>query len=94
MRSSCKLIGLIATLVAPALLSAQTYPSTADPRSNLKPGRFDAGDGGEQHAPRVVLAEAGAVRLGARPDVHQLRRGVRHATTRTRATSPVSRFGT
>jgi hypothetical protein len=43
MRSSCKLIGLIATLVAPALVSAQTYPSTTDPRSNLKPGRFDAG---------------------------------------------------
>src|SRR3954447_12048441 len=43
MRSSCKLITLIATMVAPALLSAQSYPSTADPRSNLKPGRFDAG---------------------------------------------------
>src|SRR5665213_3160562 len=43
MRSSYKLIGLIATLVAPALLSAQTYPTAADPRSNLKPGRFDAG---------------------------------------------------
>ncbi len=43
MRSSCRLIGLIATLVAPALVSAQTYPSAADPRSNLKPGRFDAG---------------------------------------------------
>jgi hypothetical protein len=43
MRSSSNLIGLIATLVAPALLSAQTYPSAADPRSNLKPGRLDAG---------------------------------------------------
>jgi hypothetical protein len=43
MRSSCKLIVLIATLVAPALLSAQSYPSAADPRSNLKPGRLDAG---------------------------------------------------
>jgi hypothetical protein len=43
MRSSINLIGLIATLVAPALLSAQTYPSAADPRSNLKPGRLDAG---------------------------------------------------
>lgn len=43
MRSSCKLIVLIATLVAPALLPAQSYPSAADPRSNLKPGRFDAG---------------------------------------------------
>jgi len=43
MRSSINLIGLIATVVAPALLSAQTYPSAADPRSNLKPGRLDAG---------------------------------------------------
>ncbi len=57
MRSSLKVIGLIATFVAPALASAQTdaprtievtpgatYPSAADPRSNLKPGRFDAGE--------------------------------------------------
>jgi hypothetical protein len=43
MRSSCKLIGLVAIVVAPALLPAQTYPSATDPRSNLKPGRFDAG---------------------------------------------------
>ena len=43
MRSACKLVVLIATLVAPALLSAQSYPSAADPRSNLKPGRLDAG---------------------------------------------------
>src|SRR5258705_10775031 len=43
MRSSCKLIVLIATLVAPPLWSAQSYPSAADPRSTLKPGRFDAG---------------------------------------------------
>ncbi|MEO5817755.1 MAG: hypothetical protein ABIT20_20975 [Gemmatimonadaceae bacterium] len=43
MRSSCKLIVLIATLAAPALLPAQSYPSAADPRSNLKTGRFDAG---------------------------------------------------
>ena len=43
MRSASKLIGLIATLVAPMLVSAQSYPSAADPRSNLKPGRFDAG---------------------------------------------------
>ena len=43
MRSSCRLLGLIATIVAPTILSAQTYPSAADPRTNLKPGRFDAG---------------------------------------------------
>jgi hypothetical protein len=43
MRSSRRLIGIFATLVAPAILSAQTYPTTADPRTNLKPGRFDAG---------------------------------------------------
>jgi hypothetical protein len=30
-------------LVLPALLAAQTYPDTADPRSGLKPGRLDAG---------------------------------------------------
>ena len=41
MRSSSRLIGLIATAVAPMLLSAQTYPSAADPRSKLKPGRLD-----------------------------------------------------
>ena len=43
MRSSSRLIGLIAIAVAPMLLSAQTYPSAADPRSKLKPGRLDAG---------------------------------------------------
>src|ERR1041385_2872100 len=43
MRSSSKLIGLIATVVAPILVSAQTYPSASDPRTGLKPGRFDAG---------------------------------------------------
>jgi hypothetical protein len=43
MRSSGKLIALTAILVAPAFVSAQTYPSATDPRSNLKPGRFDAG---------------------------------------------------
>jgi hypothetical protein len=43
MRSTWKMLGLIATVVAPALVSAQTYPTAADPRSNLKPGRFDAG---------------------------------------------------
>ncbi len=43
MRSSSRLIGLIATAVAPMLLSAQTYPSAADPRSKLKPGRLNAG---------------------------------------------------
>ena len=36
------LILLIAAMVAPALASAQTYPSAADPRSKLKPGRLDA----------------------------------------------------
>src|SRR5690242_5995102 len=42
MRSASRLLGLIA-LVAPAFVSAQSYPSAADPRCNLKPGRFDAG---------------------------------------------------
>jgi hypothetical protein len=34
---------LLVTLVAPTLASAQTFPTNGDPRSNLKPGRFDAG---------------------------------------------------
>jgi len=37
------LILLLGTLVAPAVASAQSFPSNADPRSNLKPGRYDAG---------------------------------------------------
>jgi len=43
MRSSWKVIGLIASLALPALVSAQSYPSASDPRNNLKPGRLDAG---------------------------------------------------
>ena len=43
MRSTRRLIGLVATLAVPAFASAQTYPSAADPRTNLKPGRLDAG---------------------------------------------------
>jgi len=34
---------LLATIVVPTMASSQTYPTSADPRSNLKPGRFDAG---------------------------------------------------
>ncbi len=34
---------LLATMTVPCLAAAQTYPSTDDPRSHLKPGRFDAG---------------------------------------------------
>jgi hypothetical protein len=33
---------LIAPLIVPSLLAAQTYPSKDDPRSKLKPGRLDA----------------------------------------------------
>jgi len=43
MRSLCRLICLSATIAAPTILAAQSYPSASDPRSNLKPGRFDAG---------------------------------------------------
>lgn len=43
MRVVSGLILTLATVVAPALASAQTFPSSADPRSKLKPGRFDAG---------------------------------------------------
>jgi hypothetical protein len=35
---------LSAVCLLPSVLSAQTYPSTTDPRANLKPGRFDAGE--------------------------------------------------
>ncbi|MBY0489318.1 MAG: hypothetical protein K2R93_05710 [Gemmatimonadaceae bacterium] len=34
---------LLAAAVVPTLASAQTYPSSKDPRNNLKPGRMDAG---------------------------------------------------
>src|SRR6185503_3380196 len=39
------LVAFAATLMVPGLLGAQqeTYPTTADPRYNLKPGRYDAG---------------------------------------------------
>ena len=43
MRMMRGLILLLATTVVPTMVSAQTYPTSADPRSNLKPGRFDAG---------------------------------------------------
>ena len=43
MRSASRLIGLIAIVAAPSLAWAQSYPSAADPRTNLKPGRLDAG---------------------------------------------------
>jgi len=43
MRVVHSLILLLATVVAPSAAWAQTYPSNADPRSNLKPGRYDAG---------------------------------------------------
>lgn len=33
----------LAVTVVPMLASAQTYPTNKDPRSNLKPGRYDAG---------------------------------------------------
>ena len=34
---------LAAVTVVPTVVSAQTYPTNKDPRSTLKPGRFDAG---------------------------------------------------
>jgi hypothetical protein len=39
-----RLVALAATVAVPALLGAQTYPSTKDPRSTLKSGRYDAGE--------------------------------------------------
>ncbi len=44
MRIARGLIPLLATIVVPALVSAQTYPTNTDPRSTLKPGRYDAGE--------------------------------------------------
>ena len=41
--SRMRLALLAALIAAPSFLSAQTYPSTTDPRSGLKPGRLDAG---------------------------------------------------
>ena len=49
----------LATAVVPTLVSAQTYPTNDDPRSNLKPGRLRRRHRGQQHAPGVVRAEAG-----------------------------------
>jgi hypothetical protein len=44
MRLSSRLFALAAALIAlPSLVAAQTYPSSQDPRSGLKPGRLDAG---------------------------------------------------
>lgn len=43
MRVMRGLILLSAAVVAPTIVSAQTYPTSKDPRSTLKPGRFDAG---------------------------------------------------
>ena len=49
---------LVAPLIVPTLLAAQTYPSKDDPRSKLKPGRLDAGTAANGHAPRLVHAES------------------------------------
>ena len=43
MRITRRLVGLLASVVLPAVVAAQTYPPANDPRNNLKPGRLDAG---------------------------------------------------
>jgi hypothetical protein len=43
MRMMRGLILLLTTTVVPTMVSAQTYPTNKDPRSTLKPGRYDAG---------------------------------------------------
>jgi hypothetical protein len=43
MRIAPRLLALVTAAILPSLASAQTYPSTTDPRSTLKPGRLDAG---------------------------------------------------
>src|SRR5437868_4377452 len=42
MHLSRRVFALVAQVILPSLLAAQTYPSTKDPRSGLKPGRLDA----------------------------------------------------
>ena len=42
MRIARVLLLVAAATIVPTLTSAQTYPSTSDPRSKLKPGRLDA----------------------------------------------------
>ena len=44
MPNARRALAMAATLLLPSLLAAQTYPSKTDPRSRLKPGRFDAGE--------------------------------------------------
>ena len=41
-RAFAHAVALIASILGPTLVAAQTYPSTTDPRSNLKGGRLDA----------------------------------------------------
>lgn len=43
MRAVRGLLLFLGAVAIPAMASAQTYPSKTDPRSTLKPGRFDAG---------------------------------------------------
>ncbi|HEX4933104.1 MAG TPA: hypothetical protein VFV33_08000, partial [Gemmatimonadaceae bacterium] len=43
MSHASKALAFVALLV-PSLVAAQTYPSKSDPRSNLRPGRHDAGE--------------------------------------------------
>jgi LVIVD repeat len=43
MRMTRGFILLLAATVVPTMVSAQTYPTSKDPRSTLKPGRYDAG---------------------------------------------------
>jgi hypothetical protein len=42
MHLSRRVFALVALLIVPSFLAAQTYPSTKDPRTGLKPGRLDA----------------------------------------------------
>ncbi len=42
MNLATRALALGAALIVPSLVAAQTYPTTVDPRSGLKPGRLDA----------------------------------------------------
>src|SRR3954467_14834896 len=42
MHRTSRAIALVASLIVPSIVGAQTYPTNKDPRSGLKAGRLDA----------------------------------------------------
>jgi hypothetical protein len=64
---------LAALALAPALLAAQTYPPGNDPRDGLKAGLHDAGEAAKGMKLVGHTGKPAPVRLGARPDLRELR---------------------